>query len=126
MSCAIESDFPTLNLSMAQGATWRESFGYRADGTPVDITGVGIEMEIKFKADDPFVLRLTNGAQVDAHDGGGITITNGPGGAFEVLITDERTDLLVKDRALYQIRFSWPDGTEDLFLYGTIAIVPNI
>lgn len=127
MSCeTAETDYPQLAIEIAQGATWRESYTYQADDTPIDITDVVIEMEIKWRAGDAAVLRLTTGAVVSASDGGGITITDGSGGEFEVLITDERTDLLTQKRGLYQIRFAWQDGTEDLFLHGPISVVPNI
>ncbi len=77
----------TVNITVANDADFFRSFFYQTlSGDPVDLTGADFVMKARRHAQDATAY-LTLSTET-----GEIAITDGPGGSFTVLITQERLE----------------------------------
>ena len=129
MSCS-QFDFNCRNcLSVTVGFDYRVVFTYTDyEGQPIDLTGLGIFMDLK---DDPadvgFALRLQKTADPAVS---GLYVDDPTSGTFTLHITAEDTESLGEGTRLYNLYTSpdllpnysnYPTAAKDLISYGNIS-----
>ena len=97
-----------------QGATWQRTI--RVGDT--NITGWLITMCLK---DD-----VGSGTITLNSGNGGVTITDAANGEFQLLLTDEQTDLITWISGNHEIFAALPDGTKRRLLTGSVKVLPKV
>lgn len=111
-----------LNITIEQGATFNRDFTYTDQyGTPINITGATIRMNIKENFEDSTaILSATTGSD------GRISLTNATKGKFNLKISAADTADLSFDQAYYQIEIEFTDGQVDRILEGRTRLSKEI
>lgn len=97
------------------------------DGVPLDISGSKIGMWLQRRTDEKGELLSEEQweivKQFDNESNGGITITDGANGQFE--ISEQRIDV-VEGTYYYDIQIKLPDGSKKTYVSGTWTIETGI
>jgi hypothetical protein len=107
------------NIIIEQGANFSRIIGWKhLNDTPIDITDYTIRMMARVAIDDasPVISLAT------VQPPGGITITNGPGGQFQISMNAAATGALDFNEALYDLEMVSPVGLVTRLLEGTITL----
>jgi hypothetical protein len=112
----------TYNFEIEQGATFTKVFRVRqkqeGQWSPFILTGYTIRMMARHNYGDATpVISLST---IDPP--GGLLITDGPGGAFQITLTKPQTALLNFTEIRYDIEIQAPNGTVMRLLKGTMGL----
>jgi len=110
-----DSDFPfDQDLTIYQGATWREHFQWLRDGTGMDMTGWTAKMQAK------------SGSTVvlDLDDSAGITLDQQ--GNVDLFMSDEDTSALPPGKYRYDLKLTDSDGDAIRFVEGFVTVDPEV
>jgi hypothetical protein len=106
------------NFTIEQGAKFTRSFTWKdANGSPINVSGYSFRLMARTGIDDTTTV-------ISLSTGNGITITDGPGGKFQVSMTASQTAALSFQAALYDIEAVPPSGEADAIrlLEGTVNL----
>lgn len=123
--------------TIEQGATWLWAFRLRvvneADptvpGTPYDLTGWTVRMQIRRKQQEAALVSATttNGKFTLGKDPENEAATPDPTNGWVFLeLTDEDTDLLAVKTCVYDVEVETPAGRVYRLFKGTITVDPNV
>ena len=112
------------DFEVEQGATFKRSFLYsnKDTGVPYNISGCKIRMQVRKAQQQPVIIEATT-------ENGKFTITDGPGGKFDMTLSAVDTAALTSKEALYDIEIEFPDGppaTVNRILKGAFKVDPSI
>ena len=104
-------------ITIEQGATFSRSCVYKdSGGTPIDISGCTLRMDIREYAQDPTALiQLTIG-------NGRITITDAVNGAFSLDILAVDTAALHFENGVYDLEIEFPSGEVRRLIEGPVQM----
>jgi hypothetical protein len=104
-------------ITIEQGATFSRSCVYKdSGGTPIDITGCTLRMDIREYAQDASALiQLSTG-------NGRIIITDPVGGAFTLTIAATDTAALHFENAVYDLELEFLSGEVRRLIEGPVAM----
>lgn len=140
-------------LYIEQGATFQLGFtwhqqgpldanGNPTPGTPYDLTGCTVRMQIRRKQGDPALVTATSDDSGSGITGAGRIFIGGPpavgwvadptNGRIDVVLTDADTDAITSKTCVYDLEVEWPlqawelSPRVDRLLEGTVTVDPNI
>lgn len=107
-----------IDLTIYQGATFRKSFVWKADGVAVDLTGYTARMHIRENLEDASAaITLTT-------ENGGITL-GGNTGQIDMLITATQTAAITFSSAVYDLELV--NGSEVVrFCMGKVIVSKEV
>lgn len=111
-----------VNLKIYQGATFRRTIQWKTGtpATPVNIAGWTGRMMIRKKVSDAApIVSLTTA-------NGGINITNGAQGTFEIYITATATAALTITTGVYDLELVSTTGDVTRLIEGTVTVSPEV
>ena len=110
-----------VNITCHRGASFHRSItGITVDSLALDITSMDIEMQVRAKKSSTDTI-----VSLDNDTLGGITITDGSLGAFDIDLTPSQTSDLDEGSFYYDIKIS--DSTEAArVLEGTFTVDPEV
>ena len=89
-------------LKIEQGATFRQSFTWEANGVPVNLTGYKARMQMRNPIDSPAIIHeLTT-------ENGGIVFTDVLTGKIDLFISDINTSAFAFDSCVYDLEMISP------------------
>lgn len=105
-------------VDLRNGVAYKRSDGTIApesDLGPMNLTGCEIYMPIRAKMDSPTDLLMLSTV------GGGIT-NGGAAGTIDILMTDEMTDDITWDSAVFPVDVAHPDGSVTRLAIGNLSV----
>lgn len=108
------------DIIVEQGATWTRTITVTDDGTPRDLSGYTIRMQVRSKHSSETVL-------LEMTTGNGITITDAAGGVFVVQLTAEQTGALPRVNGYrYDLELEDGAGVVTRLLEGRFTVSPEV
>lgn len=116
----------TRNITIDQGATFVDAFGWRADSTvtpgtpgdPISLAGATLRMQIRKKQGDPVILEATSPSDGLSHDG--------VGGNVSINLPPSKTNLLTYKSCRYDIEADFGGDHVEKLVEGSVTVRPNI
>ncbi len=111
----------TYNIDIRQGDTFKLDMVLKnSDGTPVNLTGAVVRMQIRKSAFGDDIL-----ADLDSQAKGGITIV-GATGSISVVIAASATATYQASAAVYDLELVNPDLTVRTLIAGSVTIAKQV
>jgi len=108
----------SYNFTHKRGDTFKEvNFAYLLNGSPINLTGATIKMQLRKECGGLVALNLTSVANA------GITITNASGGLFKI---NKQIINIAEYDYLYDIQITFADSTVESYLDGVFTITCDI
>jgi hypothetical protein len=108
-----------IDLTIYQGATFRQRFRWLAGGVPVDLTGCTARMQVREDADAPDVLlELTT-------ENDGITLGDDEG-TVDLFVSDEDTAAIDWDGGAWDLEIAHPGGDVTRLLMGSVVVSKEV
>ena len=109
-----------LKLKIEQGATFRQSFDWTANGAPVNLTGYTARMQMRNSIDSPVMIHeLTT-------ENGGITFPDVLQGKIELFISDINTSAFKFDSCVYDLEMIAPNTDVIRLIEGEITLSKEV
>ena len=109
-----------LMLKIEQGATFRQSFNWAANGSPVNLTGYTARMQMRDPIGSPIIIHeLTT-------ENGGITFSDVLAGKIELFISDADTSAFKFDSCVYDLEMIAPNSDVIRLLEGEITLSKEV
>jgi hypothetical protein len=110
-------------MNVAKNEDWIVAFLYCSDDgtgttTPIDLTGSTLRLEIRNHETDHEVF-----VAVSSDAGGGIEITDAPGGAFTIIIERDQMVRMVPGDYVSDLIREMPNGYSERIFEGTALVV---
>lgn len=107
-----------LNLTIYQGANFREKYTWSYDGVPVDLTGAKLIAHLRDEAQSPvLVFELST-------DNGYISLVNPTQGEFELAIPAQLTEQMNFDSCVFDLKAELNGFVRPLFA-GVAVLIPS-
>lgn len=104
-------------IEIEQGATFRTTLTL----TGRDLTGCSARMQVRESIESPVTL-----LDLSTPPGGGITITPGPPGVIEIMLTAAQTAELDWLLGFYDLELITPGDEVERLLKGTVTVDPEV
>ncbi|MFI6816068.1 hypothetical protein ACIBG7_26935 [Nonomuraea sp. NPDC050328] len=108
---------PPYDISIEQGATYRTTLTL----TGRDLTGYTARMQVRASVASPAVL-----LELTSSPAAGITITLGPPGVIDIVITAAQTAAMTWWVGFYDLELTWPNGDVERLLKSTVTVDPEV
>ena len=109
-----------LKLKIEQGATFRQSFNWSTNDSPVNLTGYAARMQMRNPIESPTIIHeLTT-------QNGGITFTDELAGKIELFISDTDTSAFKFDSCVYDLEMIAPNSDVIRLLEGEITLSKEV
>jgi hypothetical protein len=109
----------TYNITIEQGATFRLSITWKADGVAVDITGYTARMQVRHRySSTDTLLSLTSAA--------GDIVLGGSAGTIVVTASATATAAITERAAFYDLELVSGSGVVTRLLQGAVSITPEV
>ncbi|MFI6819280.1 hypothetical protein ACIBG7_43315 [Nonomuraea sp. NPDC050328] len=105
------------NIAIEQGATYRTTLTL----TGRDLTGCTARMQVRESVASPAVL-----LELTSSPAAGITITPGPPGVIDIVITAAQTAAMTWWVGFYDLELVWPNGDVERLLKGAVTVDPEV
>lgn len=107
-------------LKIEQGATFRQSFDWTANGSPVNLTGYTARMQMRNPIESPVVIHeLTT-------ENGGIIFSDLLAGKIDLFISDADTSSFTFDSCVYDLEMIAPNTDVTRLLEGEITLSKEV
>jgi hypothetical protein len=106
------------NITIEQGATWSQTFTWKVNGNPVDLTGYKARLYVR-QASYNTILALTTELL------GGITL-NRERGAIDVLVGAQDTSSILSGKHAYDLEVESSGGYVTRLLKGTFYVSAEV
>lgn len=105
-------------IKINQGATFRKTFQWKSNGTPIDLTGFQARMQMrKTLASTEIIHQMTTA-------NGGIIL--GDSGYFQLYISDANTENFNFTTAVYDLEFVNLEGDVIRLIEGSVSLSPEV
>lgn len=116
----------TRNITIDQGATFFDEWGWRADslttpgtpGDPISLAGATVRMQIRKKQGDPILLEASSPSDGITHDGAGGNVT--------ITLPPSKTNLLTSKSCRYDVEADFGGDHVEKLVEGSVTVRPNI
>jgi len=109
-----------LKLKIEQGATFKQSFDWATNGSPVNLTGYAARMQMRNPIESPVVIHeLTT-------ENGGITFSNVLAGKIDLFISDADTSAFNFDSCVYDLEMIAPNSDVTRLIEGEITLSKEV
>ena len=109
-----------LKLKIEQGATFRQSFDWSANGAPVNLTGYTARMQMRNPIESPAIIHeLTT-------ENGGITFSDALAGKIELFISATDTSAFNFDSCVYDLEMIAPNTDVIRLIEGEITLSKEV
>lgn len=109
-----------LKLKIEQGATFRQSLDWSANGSPVNLTGYTARMQMRNPIDSPVIIHeLTT-------ENGGINFSDVQNGQIELFISATNTSAFAFDSCVYDLEMVASNGDVTRLLEGEISLSKEV
>ena len=109
-----------LKLKIEQGATFRQSFDWSANGSPVNLTGYTARMHMRNPIESPTIIHeLTT-------ENGGITFSDALAGKIELFISDADTSAFNFDSCVYDLEMIAPNADVIRLIEGEVTLSKEV
>jgi hypothetical protein len=115
----LTADTIEINSINAVGFKTYVSGGILEYNQPINLTGVSAEMQVRLKVDDTGVLTTLS------TQNGGILI-DGDNGTLTIYMSAANTSMLDWAKGVYSLELTFPDGTVELFLEGSVSTIKEV
>ncbi|MDG9992339.1 hypothetical protein [Acinetobacter ursingii] len=109
-----------LNLKIEQGATFRQSLDWKANGVAINLTGFEARMQLRQPIDSPTIIHELTTAN------GGITFTDPSTGKFELFISNIDTAGFNFSTCVYDLEMVAPNTDVTRLIEGTITLSKEV
>lgn len=108
----------TLDFTCPQGTTFERTLTYKADGTPVNLSGYSARMQVRlnYQSASP-VLSLASGS--------GITIS-GSAGTIALLVSASTTSAMSPSTYVYDLEIQSGGGEVSRLIEGRFIVTPEV
>ncbi len=103
-----------LNLTMYQGDTWSRTIVIEDDGSPMDLTGYTVEVQLRPRPGGMLAVDVT------------VDDTDFDTGVVVLSLTPEQTGALTEDRYHWDFQWTDPSGAVETLFYGVVAVTKEV
>jgi hypothetical protein len=109
----------TFNFTLYQGATLRQAFTWKLNGSIVDLTNYTARSQFKALITDTVPL-------LDLTTANGGVLIDGPSGTFTLVITSTQSAAIVAPTLVYDVDLVAPSGDVTRIMSGTVTVSPAV